>query len=128
MLAGVLFCGGEQGVVLNPRLDGLQAVLDLAWTHKLALRLYQAQLAGAGDRFGASLDLEFTKDFLIVPLHRVQSQKESLADPLIRESLRDQVKDFSLAGCEWLDQRLRRGKRAERVFACAPLFLSFKGG
>ena len=61
---------------------------------KLTCRLQQAQLAGACDRFGAPLDLEFAKDFPIVSFHRVQGEEQPLAHFLIRESLRNEVEDF----------------------------------
>ena len=67
------------------------------------MRLQQTQFAGFCDRFGAPFDLEFAKDFAIVPFDRVEGEEESLADLLIRESLRDEVKDFQLALAEWLD-------------------------
>ena len=59
--------------------------------------LHQAQLTGTRDRFGTPLDLELGKDFLIVPLYRVQGEEESPADLAIREALSDQTQDFYLA-------------------------------
>jgi hypothetical protein len=61
---------------------------------KLTFRLEQTQLAGTCDRFGAPLNLEFAKDFLIVPLHCVQGEEQSLANLTIRETLANQMEDF----------------------------------
>src|SRR5262249_14866425 len=61
---------------------------------KLTFRLYQTQLAGTCDRFGAPLYLEFAKDFLIVPLHCVQGEEQSFANLTIRESLANEMEDF----------------------------------
>ena len=54
---------------------------------KLTFSLEQAQLAGACDRFGATLDLEFIKDYPIVPFDRTQGEEKPLANLTIRESL-----------------------------------------
>ena len=63
----------------------------------LTLRLQQAQLARTGDSFGAPLNLEFAKDFLIVPFHRVQGQEKLCANLPIRETMGNQLEDFQLA-------------------------------
>ncbi len=60
-------------------MDRLRAVLDSKCAGKLTFRLQQTQLAGTCDRFGAPLDLEFAKDFLIVFFHRVQGEEKPLA-------------------------------------------------
>ena len=39
------------------------------------LSLGQAELAGAGDSFGAPLDLEFAEDLPIVSFYRVQGEE-----------------------------------------------------
>jgi len=91
-------------------------------------RLQQAQLACTGHRFGALLDLELAKDFLIVSLHGVQGEDQPLAHLLIREPLRHDLEDFQLAWAEWLNQRLgRRGRRPSR-WSFALVLLCFKGG
>lgn len=59
-----------------------------------ALSLYQAELAGARDRFGAPLDLEFAKDLPVVAFHCVQGQKQALADLLIGEPLSHKMEHF----------------------------------
>ena len=46
-------------------------------------RLQQAQLARTGNRFGAPLDLQLAKDFLIVSFHRFEGQDKPLAYLLI---------------------------------------------
>ena len=61
---------------------------------KLTFRLHESQLAGTCDRFGAPLNLELAKDFLIVPLHGVQGEEQSFANLTIRESLANEMKDF----------------------------------
>ena len=87
-------------------------------------RLQQTQLAGTCDRFGASLDLEFAKDFPIVSFHRTQGEEQPLAHLLIGESGGHEVEDFQLAWAEWLDQGL--GRWGQRRCVCALLLLSFK--
>src|ERR1700693_4121757 len=89
----------------------------LVATPGLRARLQQAQLAGTCDRFGAPLDLEFAKDFPIVPFHSTQGKEQPLAYLLIRESLRHEVEDFQLAWAEWLDQGLGRWGQRRCVFA-----------
>ena len=75
-------------------LNRLRAVLESECAGTLTCRLQQAQLAGPCDRFGASLDLEFVKDFPIVSFHRVQGEEEPLAHLLIRESLSHESQYF----------------------------------
>jgi hypothetical protein len=58
------------------------------------LRLQQTQLAGTCDRFGAPFDLEFAKDFLIVPFHCTQGEEQPLADLLIGEPSSYEAQDF----------------------------------
>ena len=58
------------------------------------LRLHQAQRAGTGNRFGAPLDLELAKDYLIVPFHRTHGEEQPLADRTIRESLGHELEYF----------------------------------
>ena len=57
-------------------------------------RLQQTQFARTGNRFGAPLDLQLAKDFLIVSFHRLQGEDKPLANLLIREALRNEVEDF----------------------------------
>src|SRR5215469_6782149 len=76
--------------------------------------LQQTQLAGAGDRFGAPLDSELAKDFLIVSFHRVQGQEQSLANVLIRKALRNEAEDFQFPSAQRLDQLLGRRWRKRR--------------
>jgi hypothetical protein len=71
--------------------------------------LYQSQLTGACDCFGATLDPELAKDFMRVAFHGPQHQKKPLTNLLIGKSLSDEPKDFQLAWAEWLDQGLGRG-------------------
>jgi hypothetical protein len=59
-----------------------------------ARKLNQAQLAGACDRFGAPLDLEFAENLAIVSFDRVQGEEEPLSDFMIRESVSNKAKDF----------------------------------
>ena len=61
----------------------LQAMLETICADKLLEGLQQTKLAGQGDRFGASLDLELAKDFLVVPFHRFQGEDQPLANLLI---------------------------------------------
>jgi len=42
--------------------------------------LQQTQLAGAGDRFGAAVDLQFVENFAVMPFDRVQGQEQPLAN------------------------------------------------
>jgi hypothetical protein len=79
-----------------------------ACADKLMFRLQQTQLAGTCHRFGAPLDLELAKDFLIVSFHRLQGEDKPLAHLLIREALRDEMEDFQLALAKWLDEGLGR--------------------
>jgi hypothetical protein len=81
----------------------LRAVLKITFAGKLTLWLQQTQLAGTGDRFGAPLNLEFAKDFLIVSFHRVQGKDKPFANLAIRESLGDQLEYFQLTLAEWFD-------------------------
>src|SRR5437868_10761548 len=83
----------------------------------LKLWLQQTQLAGTCDRFGAPLDLEFVKDFPIVPFHRVQGEEQPLAHLLIGEALSHEVEDFYLASAQWLNQGLGRWGQRRCVFA-----------
>jgi len=55
----------------------------------IALGLQQAQLAGAGNRFGAPLDLQLVKDDAGVSLDRAQGEEKPFADFTIRESFGD---------------------------------------
>ena len=88
-------------------------------------RLQQAQLARTGNRFGAPLDLQLAKDFLIVSFHRFQGENQPLTHLLIGEALRHEVQDFHLAWAERLDEGL--AKRPSRpVFAF--VLLCFQGG
>ena len=84
-------------------MERLRAVLETKFAGKLTFRLQQTQLAGAGDRFGAPLDLEFAKDFPIVPFDRAQGEEKPLANLTIRESLGNQLQYFQLALAQWLD-------------------------
>src|SRR5690348_15097827 len=83
---------------------------------RLPFRLQQTQLAGTCGRFGAPLDLEFSKDFPIVPFHRVQGEEQPLAHLLIREALSHEVEDFQLAWAEWFDQGLGRWRQRRCAF------------
>ena len=60
----------------------------------LALKLQQAQLAGASYRFGATLNLQFVKDFAVMPFDRVQGEEKPLANLSIRESLGNELQYF----------------------------------
>src|SRR3990170_1870683 len=60
----------------------------------IRIGLQQTQLAGAGDRFGASLDLEFVKDDAGVSLDCAQGQEETLADLAIRETFGNEPQHF----------------------------------
>ena len=70
-------------------------------------RLQQTQLVGAGDGFGAALDLKFVENPAVMPFDRVQGQEQPFTDLAVRESLGDQLQDFQLALAQWLDQRRR---------------------
>jgi hypothetical protein len=59
--------------------------------------LEQPQLTGSCDRFGAPLDTELAKDFMSVPFHGPQSQKQPLANLLIGESGSNETEDLQLA-------------------------------
>ena len=87
-------------------MDRLQAVLATKVADRLTFRLQQANLAGTCDRFSAPLNLEFAKDFLDVPFHRVLGEEEALAHLTIREALGDKLQDFQLAFAQWLAQEL----------------------
>ena len=63
------------------------------------------QLAGAGHRFGAPLDLEFAEDFPVVPFHRVQGEEEPLADLVVRESLAIRRRT---SNSRWLNGSIKR--------------------
>ena len=67
------------------------AVPDTKLAGKQSFSLQQAQLAGTYNRFGATLNLQFVKDFLVVPLDRTQGQEKPLANLTIRESLGNQL-------------------------------------
>ena len=54
-------------------------------------RLQQTQLAGTGDSFGATLNLQFVKDSAVVPFDRVQGEEKPLANLTIRESLGNEL-------------------------------------
>ena len=71
-------------------------------------RLQQPQLARTGNRFGAPLDLQLAKDFLIVSFHRFQGEDKPLDNLLIGEALGNELEDFYLASAEWLDEGLGR--------------------
>ena len=75
----------------------------------------QTQFAGAGDGFGAPLNLQFVEDFAVMPFDRVQGEEKSLADLTIRESLGNELQYFYLALAQWLDQGLGGGSRADRI-------------
>ena len=47
--------------------------------------------AGAGDGFGAALNLQFVKNLAVMPFDRVQGKEQPLANLSIRESLGDQL-------------------------------------
>jgi len=87
-------------------------------------RLQQTQFAGTGHRFGAPLDVQLAKDFLIVSLHGVQGEDQPLAHLLIGEALRHELEDFQLAWAEWLEQGLGRTSR----WGFALVLLCLKGG
>ena len=53
--------------------------------------LQQTQFAGAGDGFGAALNLQFVKNFAVMPFDRVQGEEKPLADLSIRESLGNEL-------------------------------------
>ena len=53
--------------------------------------LQQTQFAGAGDGFGAALNLQFVKNFSVMPFDRVQGEEKPLADLTIRESLGNEL-------------------------------------
>ena len=61
----------------------LRAVLGTTFVDRLMYRLQQTQLARTGNRFGAPLDLQLAKDFLIVSFHRFQGEDKPLANLLI---------------------------------------------
>ena len=46
--------------------------------------LQQTQFAGAGDGFGAALNLQFVKNFAVMPFDRVQGEEKPLANLSIR--------------------------------------------
>jgi hypothetical protein len=46
-------------------------------------RLQQTQRTRTGNRFGAPLDLQLAKDFLVVPFHRFEGHNKPLAYLLI---------------------------------------------
>ena len=54
-------------------------------------RLQQTQFAGASDRFGAALNLQFVKNFAVMPFDRVQGKEKPLANLTIRESLGNEL-------------------------------------
>ncbi len=60
----VLYSFGLRDRVRHPLLAGP----DATFAGKLTFWLQQSQLAGTCDRFSAPLDLEFVKDFPVVPL------------------------------------------------------------
>ena len=68
--------------------------------------LEQAQFAGAGDGFGASLHLEFGEDSLVVPFDRTQGEEESLANFAIGEALGDELEYFQLACAQGFNEGL----------------------
>ena len=80
---------------------------------------------GPCDRFGAPLDLELAKDFLIVSFHRFQGEEQPLANLLIREPLSDEAHNFEFASAQRLEQGLGRGDLRYRSFV--PLLLNFTG-
>jgi hypothetical protein len=69
--------------------------------------LQQTQFAGTSDRLGTPMDLKFAKDMLDVSFHRIRSKDESLTHFLVRESLGNEMEDFSFAGTEELGNRER---------------------
>ena len=72
-------------------MDRLQAVLATKFADRLTFRLQQSHLAGTCDRFSAPLNLEFAKDFLDVPFHRVPGEEEALANLTVREPLGNEL-------------------------------------
>src|SRR5918997_2341580 len=100
-------------------MDRLQAVLATKFADRLTFRLQQSHLAGTCDRFSAPLNLEFAKDFLDVPFHRVPGEEEALANLMIRESLGNELQYFQLAFTQWL------GKGRMR-FICALVLLGLE--
>ncbi len=61
---------------------------------KPTFRLQQTQFAGTCYGFGASLDLQFTKDIPIVPFNRTQGEEKSFANFTIGESLNNELEYF----------------------------------
>jgi len=108
-------------------MNRLHAVLDTKLAGKLRFRLQQTQLAGAGDSFGAPLDLEFVKDNPIVPFNSTQGQEKPRANLTIRESLGNELEYFYLTCAQRLDQGLGRRGRGQISFVRARLCLSFNG-
>src|SRR6266700_2069151 len=86
-------------------------------------RLQQTQCARTGNRFGTSSDLQLAEDVLIVSFHRFQGEDKPFANLLIREALRNDLEDFSLASTERLNERLGGGGWIRRGFAL--VLLSF---
>ena len=70
------------------------AVLDAKLAGKLAFRLQQAQLAGAGYSFGAPLDHKFAEDNPIVSFDGTQGEEKPLANLSIREPLGNELQYF----------------------------------
>ena len=70
---------------------------------------------GTGDSFGAALNLQFVKDFAVMPFDRVQGEEKPLADLSIRESLGNELAVFltrvgsTVDQRRWLDKGLGRG-------------------
>jgi hypothetical protein len=70
------------------------------------IRSQQSQLAGAGYRFGASLDLQFVKDDPGVSFDGAQGEEKPLTDLTIREPFGNEPQNFQLALTQRLNERL----------------------
>ena len=60
----------------------------------MEISLQQIQLAGACNGFGAPLDLQLVKNFLIMPFDRIQGEVKPRANFAVRETLDDEPEHF----------------------------------
>ena len=71
---------------------------------ELTVRREQSELAGAGNRLGAAVDVQLAIDIAGVLLYRADGDDQLLRDRSVRIAGRDEVQDFQFAGGQWLDQ------------------------
>ena len=72
------------------------------------------------------MNLQFVKDFAVVPFNRIQGEEKPLANLTIRESLGNELQYFQLALAQWLAKGLASGAGDKSGLSLALPLLSFK--